>query len=220
MDDEHKSLLQLENDQKNKLIKYMPSKEFLASCDELNKEIKALSANNKSKRDDVTRIKFLYEFRQLKLISELQSIYPIEKGENNIYLIRGLELPSDHTLLEDDYIATVLSYIVHLLVLLAKYLEIPLRYPLAYASSRSLIREPVLTASTHTMNPNLSATFPLYRKGAEREKFEKGLVLLHKNVEQIANLVGVEFNTKKCILYNLNSIFINKMCPTVQEALN
>jgi hypothetical protein len=38
---------------------------------------------------------FLLEARKVKLLSELQTIYPIERLENGEYAIRGLELPTD-----------------------------------------------------------------------------------------------------------------------------
>jgi hypothetical protein len=40
-------------------------------------------------------MQFFVEARQLKLLSELQSIYPIVLLENGDYTIRGVELPAD-----------------------------------------------------------------------------------------------------------------------------
>jgi hypothetical protein len=42
-----------------------------------------------------TIVQFLLEARKVKLLSELQTIYPIERLENGEYAIRGLELPTD-----------------------------------------------------------------------------------------------------------------------------
>jgi hypothetical protein len=39
---------------------------------------------------------FLLEARKVKLLSELQTIYPIERLDNGEYAIRGVELPADH----------------------------------------------------------------------------------------------------------------------------
>ena len=41
------------------------------------------------------KLQFLLEARQLKLLSELQAVYPIEKLGNGDYAIRGLDLPND-----------------------------------------------------------------------------------------------------------------------------
>lgn len=42
-----------------------------------------------------TYLQFLLEARKIKLLSELQTIYPIERLENGEYAIRGVELPAD-----------------------------------------------------------------------------------------------------------------------------
>lgn len=82
------------------------------------------------------RTKFLLEARQLKLLSELQAVYPIERLVSGDYAIRGLDLPNDLSSRDDDHVGAALGYVVHLLILMAKYLEISLRYPLVYQSSR------------------------------------------------------------------------------------
>ncbi len=38
---------------------------------------------------------FLLEARKIKLLSELQTIYPIERLDNGEYAIRGVEMPAD-----------------------------------------------------------------------------------------------------------------------------
>jgi len=35
------------------------------------------------------------EARKIKLLSELQTIYPIERLDNGEYAIRGIEMPAD-----------------------------------------------------------------------------------------------------------------------------
>lgn len=45
---------------------------------------------------DLFPLKFLLEARKMKLLSELQTIYPIERVDGSgEYAIRGLELPAD-----------------------------------------------------------------------------------------------------------------------------
>ena len=45
---------------------------------------------------DLFPLKFLLEARKMKLLSELQTIYPIERVDSSgEYAIRGLELPAD-----------------------------------------------------------------------------------------------------------------------------
>eukprot|EP00898_Chlorokybus_atmophyticus_P007818 jgi/Chlat1/8037/Chrsp71S07513 len=54
---------------------------------------------------------------------------------------------------EEDHeaVATALGYIAHLVLLLAKYLDVPLKYPIVFAASRSLVKdpEPAAEAAAH-----------------------------------------------------------------------
>ena len=93
--------------------------------------------------NDLHRVQFLVEARQIKLLSELQAIYPIHpldnpssnhsggNGGNNRdsmsaagWCIRNLELPRDLTALEDEHVSSALGYVVHLVALLSKYLQV------------------------------------------------------------------------------------------------
>lgn len=127
---------------------------------------------------------FVVALRQRKLVEELQRIYPIERrsGEQE-YRIRGLELPADtvNTTRDDDLIASALGYVCHVLVMLSKYLEVPLRYALECRSSRSLIQDATVAY----------AVFPLYKRGVERERFEWAVYLLKKNIQQLLCARGV-----------------------------
>lgn len=189
------------------------SESTLASCQQLAHDKHELDIACRSKKEEISRAKFLFEVRQLKLISEIQALYPIERHDG-IDHIRGLEFPNDHSLVDDDHISSALGYVAHLIILLAKYLELPLRYPIAYAASKSLIRDPMLAGASVIVGQ--SATLPLYRKGVERDKFEKALTLLQKNIEQIVHSVGLNYNAKSGMLGNLNEVFLHQMCPTLE----
>lgn len=127
---------------------------------------------------------FLVAARQRKLLGELQAIYPIERrsGEQE-YRIRGLELPADvvNSPRDEELIASALGYVSHLVLMLSKYLEVPLRYALECKSSRSLIRDATVGY----------AVFPLYRRGVERERFEWAVHLLRKDIQQLLCARGV-----------------------------
>lgn len=71
-------------------------------------------------------LQFMFEARQIRLISELQEIYPIERNNGNgEYTIRGIELNELSTQQRDDEgPASALGYLVHLVILLSKYLEV------------------------------------------------------------------------------------------------
>ena len=102
---------------------------LMLGCQDLMTKAAELESTCKSKKEENSKIKFLFELRQIKLISEIQTIYPIEKSElTGEFCIRGLELPSDLSSVDDDHVSSALGYVAHLLVLLSKYLELPLRY--------------------------------------------------------------------------------------------
>jgi hypothetical protein len=127
---------------------------------------------------------FLVAVRQRKLVGELQRIYPIERrsGEQE-YRIRGLELPADvvNTTRDDELVASALGYVCHVIMMLSKYLEVPLRYALECRSSRSLILDATVEY----------AVFPLYKRGVERERFEWAVYLLKKDIQQLLYARGV-----------------------------
>ena len=100
-----------------------------------------------NKKISVLKIKFLLQARQITLLQELIIIYPIEKISNNndnnssisytdnntsninilnneSYSIRGVEIPYDFQSKDDELLAAGLGYIVHLLLLISKYLEV------------------------------------------------------------------------------------------------
>ncbi|CEP13861.1 hypothetical protein [Parasitella parasitica] len=125
--------------------------------------------------------------RRKELIADLFSIYPIEQSydDSQQFRIRGIYLPNSvYDGQNDDMIATALGFTAHLVSMLAYYLEIPLRYPTTPMSSRSTITDLVSLISG-------SREFPLYAKGVDRYRFEFGVFLLNKNIEQLMNAYGL-----------------------------
>lgn len=129
------------------------------------------------------------------------------------YTIRGLRLPNNFnnilTSFDEEQVSTALGYVCHLVLMLSKYLEVsqrtcplyvaaslhscccslspsllltvrqvPLRYRLLFRGSRSVVCDDV-TASSQ---------FPLYFKNMEERRFELGVILLNKNIEQIISV--------------------------------
>ena len=154
----------------------------------------------------MAKTQFIFEARQLKLLSELQSIYPIEQLDNGEYAIRGLELPMDTTQKDDELISSALGYLVHLLLLASKYLELPLRCQLLFFASRSMIRDPANSTST---------AYPLFRRGVERERFDRALILLQKNIDQLLQSRGIPYDPRKSLLCNVHQLFECEMCPKI-----
>jgi len=160
-------------------------------------------------REELVKTQFFYEARQVKLISDLQSIYPIDPVGNGSgeYSIRGIELPMDLSQRDDEQTSSALGYLVHLLLLASKYLEVPLRYQLLFFASRSMIRDPI---------QNNGMALPLYRRGIERERFDCAIKWLQRNIEQLLQTRGIAYDGKRSMLYNLQLLFECEMCPTLQ----
>ncbi|KAI7866058.1 hypothetical protein BDF14DRAFT_1818119 [Spinellus fusiger] len=123
-----------------------------------------------------------------ELIADLFSIYPIEqKSYDDLqqFCIRGVSLPNSvYTGCDDEMIATALGFTAHLVAMLAFYLGIPLRYPIRPMGSRATLCDMVSLIGG-------SRDFPLYAKGVDRYRFEFGVFLLNKNIEQLMNAYGL-----------------------------
>mmetsp|Transcript_9147 Transcript_9147/g.13789 ORF Transcript_9147/g.13789 Transcript_9147/m.13789 type:complete len:478 (-) Transcript_9147:153-1586(-) len=202
-------------------------RQAIEECMALRASIDSISATTEEKREELIRTKFILEARQLKLFCELaNTVYPIEpvpsstpaisendsekSGTNGTlpgeeYTIRGIELPMviDTSLKDDEQVSTALGYIVHLLLLASKYLQVPLRYEVIYQSSRSMIRDTVT---------GRGLAYPLFKRGVERDKFDRALMWLQKDVEQIMALRSFTYDRKKSILGNLKHLFSCEMC--------
>lgn len=79
------------------------------------------------------------------LIGQIRTIYSIQQSSDGKSLsINGFRLPnSDFTGCDEEQIATALGYVAHILHLAAKYLEVPLRYPMIPMCSRSMILDEI-----------------------------------------------------------------------------
>lgn len=134
----------------------------------------------------------------MKLLKELQQIYSITNKKGDRYTIAGAELPGDIFGGEtsEDEISAALGFLAHSLVMMSKYLTIPLRHRIVCNSSRSAIQEE---------GANILPLF-LARNG-ERQPLERGMVLLHRNVDCIANSRGIEYGKSSHILAKVKQIY-------------
>ncbi|CAN6337234.1 unnamed protein product [Urochloa humidicola] len=100
--------------------------------------------------------------------------------------------------------ATVLGYAAHAVLLIASYLDVPLRYPLRFGGSRSYVSDRLPSAETacaasaeHAAN-NIESSelteYPLFLECQEDDstKASYAIYLLHKDTEQLLNYIGAE----------------------------
>jgi hypothetical protein len=101
---------------------------------------------------------------------------------------------------DEEQIATGLGLVSHVICMLSKYLEIPLRYPTIPMCSRSIIRDD--TSPNNSLKfrsimyhkDNEFFRYPLYSKGVDRTRFEYGVFLLNKDVEQVLTIFEFELS--------------------------
>ncbi|XP_002441294.2 UV radiation resistance-associated gene protein isoform X2 [Sorghum bicolor] len=97
--------------------------------------------------------------------------------------------------------AAVLGYAAHAVLLIACYLDVPLRYPLRFGGSRSYVSDRLPSADTasaglaSTRNTKSQLTeYPLFLESQEDDSTSASyaIYLLHKDTEQLLNYVGAE----------------------------
>ena len=123
------------------------------------------------------------------LISGGSSSTSTANSSNNNPTLRGWTLPSPGSLFTsatDEELSAVLGALSHVVLLLAKYLGVPLRYRIFSNSSRSAIQD------------DCGIIHPLFlARPVEREQVAQGLVLLERNVICIAESRGISIQQKQ-----------------------
>ncbi|CAA7406128.1 unnamed protein product [Spirodela intermedia] len=111
--------------------------------------------------------------------------------------------------------ATALGYIAHAVLLIAAYLDVPLRYPLRFGGSRSYVHDyaPSIepTSPSLAYNPTSSAApkpmeFPLFLEGQDSTRAAYAVFLLNKDIEQLLNGIGEESLGPRHVLPNLREL--------------
>jgi hypothetical protein len=92
------------------------------------------------------------------------------------------------------------SYVCHVVHVIARWLGVTLTYDTIPMSSRSIVKDEI------SVQGSGSSKFPLYARGVDRTRFEYGVFLLNKDIEQLLHAKGVEALPLKCTLPNLNRL--------------
>ncbi|KAK9318069.1 UV radiation resistance protein and autophagy-related subunit 14-domain-containing protein [Lipomyces starkeyi] len=143
-----------------------------------------------------------------RICEDLEKIYPIEAivGRTLAFSIRGIELPNtSYDGYDEELLGTALGYTAHLVYLLSFYLGVKLRYTVYPSGSHSYIEDPVSVFQG-------SRTFPLWPRGSVYYRFEYGVFLLNKSIEQLMNsqsLLVIDLRhtlpNLKCLLLSMES---------------
>ncbi|TMW62892.1 hypothetical protein Poli38472_005510 [Pythium oligandrum] len=153
------------------------------------------------RRCEVLRAAHKIRSRQAMLVKELSTVYPIEYVGAGEYAIRGIRVSTAELQSfgrgDEELLCTGLGYIAHLVFMLSKYLQVNLRYRVMPYSSRSFIKDEI--------NDPLGE-YPLYRKGVEKERFERAIFFLKKDVEQLLFARGLDPTQGAPILGRLKAL--------------
>lgn len=160
--------------------------DLVEECHTLESEMGLVHTELHHQEQKLAEEEFCSEAMSIKLVRELPTVYPITLSSNGGYMIRGLRLPVDiyTTTVPEEEVSAALGYCAHLVFMIAKYLNIPLRHRILCNSSRSAIQQDGV------------GVFPLFLgrlnvKALEREQVDKGLRLLGVSVNCILVHVGL-----------------------------
>ncbi|KAF9952576.1 hypothetical protein BGZ72_006113 [Mortierella alpina] len=143
-----------------------------------------------------------FSTKRTELIATLFTIFPITGSDKDSKPLKICNVPlpnSDYTGLDEEVVAVALGFACHLVTMLAHYLSVPLRYPLTPMGSRAFVLDPV----SLLVGPK---EFPLFGKGQDRLRFEYGVFLLNKDIEQLMNAYGRQFMDLRRTLPNLRDL--------------
>ncbi|RHY28578.1 hypothetical protein DYB32_005864 [Aphanomyces invadans] len=134
---------------------------------------------------DVLRVAHSIRALQATLVVQLYDIYPIAYLGAGEYSIGGIKFNNADVTngKDEELLSTALGYIAHFVFLLAKYLNVNLRYAIVHLSSRSYMRDDV---------NDPTGEYPLYKRGVDKDRFDKAFLFLRKDVEQV-RAMGFEF---------------------------
>ncbi|KAH8148457.1 uncharacterized protein LAJ45_07559 [Morchella importuna] len=155
-------------------------------------------------RLDLAETKGGIEAQRRRIVNDLQQIYPIEPTpEHSLgFTIRGLYLPnSGHDDHDDEVISAALGYTARMVYQLGYYLGTYLRYPVQPVESSSFIMDPISVISG-------ARTFPLWMKGSLHFRFEYGIFLLNKDIEQLMSRQGLSVMDLRNTLPNLKYLLL------------
>jgi hypothetical protein len=135
---------------------------------------------------------------------QLLEIFSIEPAEHRTleFTINGLPLIEPTTGPHDeDVLGAAYGLTTQLVDILSRVLGVPLRYPVQPYGSQSFVIDPISDIEG-------SRAFPLWSKGSLFYRFEYGVFLLQKDVEQLLNSQGLRVVDLKLMLANLKNLLL------------
>eukprot|EP01147_Barroeca_monosierra_P009618 gene9618-1840_t len=153
---------------------------------------------------EMNKILLARNMRQAVLALEVYSVYNVKPVTEKLCSIMGIELPNGTFYdREDESMATALGHVAHLVLMISKYLQLPLRYPIRMLGSRSSIVDDISYD-----RPERQHRYPLHPRVKDRSLFEHGVFLLNKNVQQLLEHHGVLVHDTLATLPNIRRLML------------
>ncbi|GAA5967976.1 hypothetical protein JCM3765_005564 [Sporobolomyces pararoseus] len=167
--------------------------------DETQRTISSLQASISSRRTHI-----------VTLLSHFFPIEPVLPSPANpsppplLFSILSLALPNSTypPSYSDDLLSSALGHAAQLTLTLAAYLSVPLCYPIIWRGSRSVVKDEI----SMMKGPR---AFPLYGKGVDRYRFDYGVFLLNKNIEQLMYSQNLTVLDLRNTLPNLKTLVLS-----------
>ncbi|KAF1815298.1 hypothetical protein P152DRAFT_181181 [Eremomyces bilateralis CBS 781.70] len=164
-----------------------------------------------------------------RVCTDLEVIYPIEPtpGKSLSFTIRGLALPDAHEAVdmaesdsEREKLGAALGFVAQMLKMLAAYMGWPLPYPIEPQGSTSWIEDPIsvmpgdagssatasATSASASSGSKKNRRYPLFVKGVPKFRAEYAFFLLNKDIEILAQHMGLRLLDIRQTLPNLKYI--------------
>ncbi|GAA5987942.1 hypothetical protein JCM5350_006782 [Sporobolomyces pararoseus] len=151
--------------------------------------------------------------RRTQIVTLLSHFFPIEpvlpSSANPsppplLFSILSLALPNSTypSSYSDDLLSSALGHAAQLTLTLAAYLRVPLCYPIVWRGSRSVVKDEI----SMMKGPR---AFPLYGKGVDQYRFDYGVFLLNKNIEQLMYSQNLTVLDLRNTLPNLKTLVLS-----------
>lgn len=158
------------------------------------------------KRRDLTRLQDFIYFRRKQLFSELFLLFPINGPAPDGHTITNVQLPSSEQLIsvDDHQVEAALGFVCHVLIVVSKLIDVPLRFDLLFHGSQNWIVD-----KTHSE----LESYPLFHRNGKRDRsrFNYALFLLNRNVAQLRQHFQLPTTDLRFTLNNLLGLFRERL---------
>ncbi|GAA5822751.1 hypothetical protein JCM5353_000653 [Sporobolomyces roseus] len=207
----------LTNDLERRRERLEKRKERLVKAREMDERnrtaLKEVNEELDEKDRDISSLQTAILARRTHIVTLLSHLFPIEPVLPSpshpsppplLFSIHSLALPNSTypPSYSDDLLSSALGYAAHLTLFLAAYLGVPLCYPVIWRGSRSVVKDEI----SMMKGPR---AFPLYGKGVDQYRFDYGVFLLNKNIEQLMYSQNLTVLDLRNTLPNLKTLVLS-----------